>query len=268
MGAAMSFINSEYDHVALIQRWFDRWLKDEPNGIDEEPPVKVFMSGSNQWRSFPSWPPPSSINVPYYLHSDGALELEPPHDSEPVQEFTYNPADPVPTVGGSVLMHPYYIPGPRNQHLRDGRTDILRFCTCPLERKILVTGPVKVHLWAASSAPDTDFVATLLDVHPDGRAFNLTDGIIRARFRSGPMPEYLTPGHPYEFTIDLWSIGHVFLAGHCIRLDISSSNFPRWDRSRNTGPDSAPDTIRSANQTIYHDAAHRSRLVLPVLPWE
>ena len=268
MKASMTLINGEYDHVGLIQRWFDRWLKDEQNGIDNDPPVKAFISGDNVWQTCEAWPPKKTINIPYYLGADDCLMLEPPHSSEQAHTYDYDPADPLPTCGGSVLMHPYFIPGRRDQHLREGRPDIVRFSSGPLDKKLRVLGPVKVHLWAASSAPDTDFVATLLDIHPDGRAYNLTDGIIRARFRNGAKPEFLTPDQPYEFVIDLWSVGHVFKQGHAIRLDITSSNFPRWDRNHNTGPGAAQDAIQIARQMIFHNGHYQSRLILPVLPWD
>ncbi len=132
-----------------------------------------------------------------------------------------------------------------------------------------VTGPVRVELWACSSAPDTDFVARLVDVYPDGRAYNLTDGIIRARYRSGFAESLLSPGTPYQFSIDLWATSNVFKAGHSIRLQITSSNFPRWDRNPNTGHAfgvDGPADLRVAEQTILHDRAHPSHVVLPIVP--
>lgn len=268
MTASMSFINGEYDHVGLIKRWFDRWLKEMPNGAENDPPVKFFAGGENSWSTDTTWPPSRTINIPYYLRSTDELSIQPPHNAEEAHTFVYDPRNPVPTVGGAILMHPFFIPGPRDQHLKDCRTDILRFQSPALEKKLRLAGPVKLYLWATTSAPDTDFVATLLDVHPDGRAFNLIDGIIRARFRDGCQEAYLQPDVPYEFIIDLWSIAHVFLNGHRIRLDISSSNFPRWDRNLNSGPGSTPGELQVAHQRIWHDSQHPSRLVLPVLPWE
>lgn len=268
MNASMASINGEYDHVGLVQRWFDHWLKGIQNGIENDPPIKYLTGGNNAWLTDTAWPPPSTINIPYYLRSGNELSVLPPNTDETAHEYTYDPYDPLITVGGAVLMHPYFIPGPRDQYLRDGRTDIQCFQTPKLEKKIRLAGPVKMHLWASSSALDTDFVATLLDVHPDGRAYNLAEGIIRAKYRNGRTPEYLQPDQPYEFVIDLWSIAHVFLEGHSVRLDISSANFPRWDRNPNTGPQSGSDATEVAHQKIFHDQQHQSRLVLPILPWD
>jgi putative CocE/NonD family hydrolase len=138
-----------------------------------------------------------------------------------------------------------------------------------LDRDLEVTGPVRVELWACSSAPDTDFVARLTDVYPDGRSINLTDGILRARHRSGFASELLSPGEPYRFVIDLWATSNVFKAGHRIRLQVTSSNFPRWDRNTNTGNPlgaDGPNDLRVAQQTILHDREHPSHVVLPLVP--
>ena len=269
MASSMSFIDQEYDHVGLIQRWFDHWLKGKKNGVENDPPVKVFVSGENTWLTDTCWPLQGTLNIPYYFRSTGKLSLQPPHNGESADTYTYDPHDPVPTIGGAILMHPYFIPGPRDQHSKDSREDILRYTFAPLKKKLCMVGPVKVHLWASSSAPDTDFVATLIDVYPDGKAMNITDGIIRAKFRNGNQPEYLQPDVPYELIIDLWSIGHVFLEGHSIRLDITSSNFPRWDRILNRGNEKCNSgKAQSAQQRVFHDSIHHSRIVLPILPWD
>ncbi|HEX5501365.1 MAG TPA: CocE/NonD family hydrolase, partial [Thermomicrobiales bacterium] len=151
----------------------------------------------------------------------------------------------------------------------EARPDVLVYRTPPLERDTEVTGPITVHLWATSSAPDTDFVARLTDVFPDGRAINLTDGIVRARYRdfaNGAPSSLIEPGRPYEYTIDLWATSNVFKAGHRVGLQVTSSNFPRWDRNPNTGhPFGADAELRVAQQQILHDREHPSRVVLPLV---
>jgi hypothetical protein len=166
-------------------------------------------------------------------------------------------------------MHPLYGAGPADQRPVEARPDVLSYTSAPLERDTEVTGPVSVRLWAASDARDTDFVARLIDVHPDGFAQNLCDGIIRARFRDGDTqpPSLIEPGRAYEYTIDLWATANLFLAGHRIRLDVASASFPRWDRNPNTGDDFGSNAyLQPARQTILHDAAHPSRIILPIVP--
>src|SRR5262249_31312232 len=158
--------------------------------------------------------------------------------AEPFDQYDYDPANPVLTRGGALLMAPEFPAGPYDQHEVESQTDVLVYTTPPLEQDVEVTGPITVHLWASSSAVDTDFVARLVDVYPNGYAQNLTDGIIRARYRnfaSGEAPSLIEPGHAYEYEIDLWATSNVFKQGHSIRLDVTSSNFPRWDRNPNTG---------------------------------
>jgi hypothetical protein len=275
-GSSAALINLQIDFMSLQLRWFDRWLKGQDNGVDREAPVKLFVMGANVWRDEQEWPLSRAVPTPFYLHSsgqansldgDGSLSQKAPED-ESADHFTYDPANPVPTLGGSLLMPATYRSGPRDQRPIEQREDVLVFTSAPLEQDLEVTGPVSVTLWASSSAPDTDFVARLVDVHPDGFARNLTDGIIRARYRNGlDVPELLTPGQAYQFTIDLWATSNVFLAGHRIRLDITSSNFPRWDRNLNTGNAIGVDAEgRRATQTILHTRQHPSYVLLPVVP--
>lgn len=256
-----------------LLRWFDHWLKDVANGVMEEPPVSVFTLGENRWQSLPDWPPPAMRSVRWYLHSasgansiegDGVLSMVPPGD-EPPDTFDYDPDDPVPTLGGNNLIIDM---GVRDQRPVEDRSDVLVFTSEPFDRPLEITGPVTVELWASSSSVDTDFTAKLIDVRPDGYAMNLVDGMIRARYRdSASDPELMTPGRPYRFTIDLWATSNVFLPGHRIRVEVSSSNFPRFDRNLNTGlPFGEGETGVVANQTVYHDADHPSALVLPVIP--
>src|SRR5262245_60105124 len=264
--ASMAFINLQTDLTGLTQRWFDYWLKGIDNGVTQEPPVKLFVMGENVWRDEQEWPLARAKHMPFYLRSGGALSAERPGD-EPPDQYTYDPADPTPTLGGSLLMHPLYGPGATDQRPLAGRADVLSYISAPLAHDTEVTGPLIVKLWAASDATDTDFVARLIDVHPDGFAQPLADGIIRARYRSGARPELIEPGQPYEYTIDLWSTANLFKAGHSIRVDVASASFPRWDRNPNTGaPIGESADTRPARQTILHDAAHPSHIVLPIVP--
>ncbi len=276
LGASAGLIDLQTDLQSLQLRWFDRFLKDQPNGIDQEAPIQLFVMGVNQWRTEQEWPLARAVATPWYLHSnggangaagDGTLSPQSPAD-EPADTYTYDPQNPVPTVGGAFLMHPAYQNGPQDQRTVEARPDVLVFTSAPLAADTEVTGPITVTLFAATSAPDTDFVARLVDVHPDGLAINLTDGIIRGRFRAGFAHEaLLTPGEITEFTLDLWATSNVFRAGHRIRLDITSSSFPRWDSNLNTDAPYGEGTESVvARQTIVHDRAHPSYVVLPIVP--
>ncbi len=256
-----------------LLRWFEYWLKDIDNGIMDEPPVTVFTLGENRWQTLPDWPPPTMRPIRWYLHSgggavsldgDGALTMVPPGDEGP-DHFTYDPADPVPTMGGNNLIIDM---GVQDQRPVEQRQDVLVYTSEALDRPLEITGPVTVELWASSSAVDTDFTAKLIDVHPDGYAMNLLDGIIRSRYRdSTEEPRLMEPGAPYRFEIDLWATSNVFLPGHRIRLEISSSNFPRFDRNLNTGePFGEGAAGMPAQQTIFHQHDRPSCLVLPVIP--
>lgn len=264
--ANLAFMNLQTDLTGVTQRWFDYWLKGIDNGILQEPPVKLFVMGDNLWRDEQEWPLARTQYTPYYLHSGGELSAQHPGD-EPADHYVYDPASPTPTHGGSLLMHNLFSPGVKDQRPIEQRSDVMVYTSEPLTRDLEVTGPIVVKLWAASDAPDTDFVARLVDVHPDGFARNLADGIIRARYRNGDTPELLEPGQVYEFTINLWSTSNVFKAGHRLCLDIASANFPRWDRNPNTGEVFGMSTaMRPAQQTILHDAVHPSHVILPVIP--
>jgi putative CocE/NonD family hydrolase len=254
-------------------RWFDHWLKDADTGILDEPPVTIFVMGENRWRDEREWPLARTRYTPYYLASGGHANsargdgtLGPATSGEqPADHFVYDPNNPVPTRGGNTLILPM---GVQDQRPVETRDDVLVYTSDALRAPLEVTGPLVVTLYAASDAPDTDFTAKLVDVHPDGFAQNLADGIVRARYRrSRAAPAALTPGEVEKFTIDLWATSHVFLPGHRLRLDIASSNFPRFDRNLNTGEDPATCTWwRPARQTILHDARYPSHIMLPVIP--
>src|SRR5215813_2766257 len=184
-GSQLSFINLQYDFGRLQLRWFDHWLKGVDTGMLAEPPIQLFVMGANRWRYEQEWPLARAVNTLFYLRAGGALGQELPSSEEPPDRYVYDPASPVPTHGGALLLVPEYPPGAFDQREIELRPDVLTFTTDALPEDTEVTGPVSVHLWACTSAPDTDFVARLVDVYPDGRAYNLTDGIIRARYRTG-----------------------------------------------------------------------------------
>jgi putative CocE/NonD family hydrolase len=249
------------DMHELQLRWFDHWLKGIDTGLLEEPPVKIFVMGDNRWRDEREWPLARTRYTPYYLRSggrantaagDGALDPGAPGD-EPPDHFVYDPADPVPTRGGNTLILPM---GVQDQRPVEERDDVLVYTGAAMTEPLEVTGPLVVALHAASSAPDTDFTAKLVDVHPDGFAQNLADGIARARYRdSRETPRLLTPGEVTPFTIDLWATSHVFRPGHRLRVEISSGNFPRFDRNLNTGGRNYDET----KGVVARNAVHHSR---------
>jgi putative CocE/NonD family hydrolase len=259
---------------AIQLRWFDQELKGIDTGMLEEPPVRIFVMGENRWRDESEWPLARTIYTKVFLHSrgganslagDGSLSLAAPGGEEAADRYNFDPADPVPTRGGTTLGLP---PGVFDQTRIEQRVDVLVYSGEALAEALEVTGPVSMKLFAASSAPDTDFMAKLIDVRPDGYAHNLAEGAVRARFRdslSEPTP--ITPGKIYEYDIDMWSTSHVFKPGHRVRLEITSSNFPRYDRNPNTGHDFGIDTeLRIAQQSIFHSASSASHLILPVIP--
>ncbi|WP_129780838.1 CocE/NonD family hydrolase [Peristeroidobacter soli] len=264
------------DLEGLHARWFDHWLKGNEDGFIDEPPVRIFVMGENRWRSEQEWPLARTQYTKYYFHSggkangpggDGVLEARKPTSRQPTDDYVYDPMNPVPTLGGNLMFKPTPA-GPYDQAKLGERDDILVFTSAPLSRDLEVTGPVTVTLYAASSARDTDFTAKLVDVHPDGKAYNLADGIIRARYReSFETPTLLSPGRIYEYTIDLWATSNVFKRGHRVRVDISSSNFPRFDRNPNTGGEFGMETrMQMATQTIHHSREYPSHITLPVIP--
>jgi hypothetical protein len=253
--------------------WFDHWLKGIDTGLMQEPPIRIFVMGDNVWRTEREWPLARTHYTAYYLHSrggahslhgDGVLSPEQPAQ-EPPDTYVYDPRDPVPTRGGNTLVIPM---GVYDQRPVEERRDVLCFTSAPLTGALEITGPVTVKLYAASSAPDTDFTAKLVAVRPDGYAQNLADGIMRARYRdSRAHPSPITPGTIYDYTIDLWSTSYVFQAGFRIRVDVASANFPRFDRHPNTGHAFFADAeLQPATQMIFHDGVHPSHIVLPVIP--
>ena len=290
--------------------WFDHWLKGLRSAAADWSPVRFFTMGTGDgrrviqgapggpqdfpgrvhhggyWRNAPDWPLPDTRYTPYYLHGDGGLSPhKPPAGAAAPNRFTFDPHNPVPTIGGGIsAVDDTMQPGGFDQRGRadffgcgdtlplNARPDVLTFQTPPLDEALDVTGPIEVHLWASSSALDTDFTAKLIDVyppsteHPDGLALNLSDSIIRARYRNSyEKPELLTPGEAYELVFQLYPTSNVFKAGHRVRLDVSSSNWPRFDVNPNTGgPLGLEQRYQPAHQTVYHDPSHPSHVVLPL----
>jgi uncharacterized protein len=259
------------DLDALQLRFFARHLRGERTESDDEPPVRIFTMGVNRWRDEDSWPPPRASPAPWYLHAGGVLSPEPPAE-EPPDSYVYDPADPAPTIGGPTSLPGKFMrtnSGPLDQTPLESREDVLVYSSAPLQRPLEVTGPLTCVLHAATSALDTDFVAKLCDVAPDGFSRILAEGILRARYLGGfDAGRPITPEEVYEYEIDLVATSNVFLAGHRVRLLVTSSSFPRFDRNANTGnpigSDSYDDLV-SARQTIFHDGARPSHLRLPVV---
>ena len=265
--------NARIELHDYLLRWFDHWLQDIDSGITGEPPVYLFVMGENRWRQENEWPLARTHYTPYYLHSqgsantrhgDGSLSTV-PCGEESHDQFVYDPQDPAPTAGGNTLIIDY---GVADQGAVEDRADVLAYTSEPLERDLEITGPIRVHLYASTSAVDTDFTAKLVDLRPDGYAQNLQDGIIRARYRTSvAQPSFVQPGQVYRYTIDLGSTSHVVKAGHRIRLDVSSSNFPRFDRNPNTGAAlGVDDQLETAQQTVHHSGLYPSHVELPVIP--
>ncbi|MCU1503818.1 MAG: hypothetical protein JWM12_3172 [Ilumatobacteraceae bacterium] len=257
----------------LQVRWFDHWLKGIDNGITSEPPVRIFVMGINQWRDEHEWPLARTVWTDYYLHSggqaatssiDGSLETTAPAD-EPADVFLNDPRHPVPTVGAATVGI-QEVNGPRDQARIETRPDVLTYTTSVLTEDVEVTGPIAATLFAVTDARDTDWIIKLVDVHPDGQAFNLTEGAVRARFRNGP-EDLLEPGQIYEYRFDLQVTSNVFKRGHRIRVQISSTDFPRLHRNPNTGGPLLTDAaLTPVLQTVLHDTQHPSRITLPVMP--
>ena len=266
--------NNIYDLYYHEVRWFRRWLMDEENGADTDPPLRLFTMGINTWQDFADWPAPNAELRPLYLHSrgsantrqgDGVLDWEKPVEGEAVDCFRYDPLDPVPTTGGNhSLDYSWIFAGPADQSAVEERPDVLVYTTEPLTQALEIAGPVNMRLHAASSAPDTDFTAKLVDVHPDGRAFCMSEGILRASCRElTASASLIKPGEIYEYVIPMVDLSHVFLPGHRIRVEVSSSNFPKYPRNLNTGQDNFTTAeVVTARQTVFHDPERPSALLI------
>ncbi|HEV2719415.1 MAG TPA: CocE/NonD family hydrolase, partial [Thermoanaerobaculia bacterium] len=288
-------------YTAFAKRWYDRWLKGIQNGAEKAPPVRIFVMGGGDghktaegrvfvgghWRDEQEWPLARAVTTPYYLGAGGTLSTRPPEPSAPTS-FQFDPKHPVPTLGGNISSSGALMTnGAMDQRCRTGywacdgdtrplssRNDVLVFQSAPLERDVEVTGRLVVKLWVSSDAPDTDFTAKLVDVYPPnddfpaGVDFNIEDSIVRARYRNSlQKAELMKPGEIDEVTIELYPTSLLFRHGHRIRVDISSSNFPRFDVNPNTGePLNRNRRWATATNTVYHDPQHPSRIELPVIP--
>lgn len=261
--------NADWSYTESLCRWYDRWLGNGDNDPEAEAPVRLFVMGIKQWHNFDSFPLPNVDNHTYYLHSggsantptgDGTLDPRPPAE-EPHDQFIYNPRHPVPSLLSFINQ-----PTPRDQALLDHRHDILVYESAPLTRDLDIIGHPRATLFAASSAVDTDFFVKLIDVYPDGKAINICMGVVRARHRAGlDREDLLLPEEPTRFDIELMPTANRFFAGHRLRVVITSSDFPDFDRNHNTGRNNYTDAeLQTACNTVFHDANRPSRIDLPV----
>ncbi len=293
-------LGRDYNHLRL--RFFDHWLKGIENGWEDEPHVRIFVMGGGSgrrnshrrldhggsWRAEREWPLARAINTAFYLQPGGGLSTESAPGSHPPSRYLFDPDRPVPTIGGNISSGtPIMEPGGFDQREAPefhgcsppylplaARSDVLPFQTDLLPEDLEITGPISVHLWIESSAVDTDFTAKLVDVYPpssdypEGYALNLCDGILRTKFRnSWENPDLMEPGTVYPVMVQLLPVSNLFVRGHRIRVDISSSNFPRFDVNGNTGENPATSPVRiPALNSVYHDAEHPSHALLPVVP--
>lgn len=238
--------------------WFDHHLRGTPLDIKKRTGVDLFVMGTNRWRHEEDWPLQRAVPTALYLHSDGTLSNAAPTTPESVSEYDYDPADPAPTTGGGMFMAASFSAGSLDQAAVEARDDVLVFTSAPLAEDMEITGQVTATVFASTDGPSTDWVARLCHVDKYGRSVNIVDGIRRVDTVHGPID---------ATEIDLWSTSTVIAAGYRLRVHITSSNFPRWDRNLNTGEKADSGTrIRVAHQTVHHDASHPSRIVLPVIP--
>ncbi len=271
--------DAQFDFIyGLRLRWFDYWLKGIENGVTTMPKVQIYVMGKNEWRGENEWPLARTQFTKYYLHSDGKANSRfgtgTPSTSkardEPADHYLYDPQTPVPSVGGPVCCTgtPDAPAGAFDQSEVETRHDVLVYTLPVLEEGIEVTGPIEVVLYVSSSARDTDFTAKLVDVYPDGTAYNVQEGILRARYRKGyDKKVWMKPGGVYQVRIDLQATSNYFGPGHRIRLEVSSSTFPRFDRNLNTGGNNYDEMEwTEAENTIHHSSKYPSHIILPVIP--
>lgn len=275
--ASGDWIDLEENITDLHIRWFNHWLKGMDTGLESEAPVKIFVMGVNEWRDEMEWPLERTQYTNFYLHSkgqantkngNGRLSIIQPEDEE-TDTYIYDPNQPVPTKGGGTLFAASLAmgTGPIDQSLNEEREDVLVYSSNPLTEAIELTGPIKVKLWASTDAKDTDFIAKLVDTVPDGRAIILTEGIVNAKYRNGNKPEKELSGEIVAYEIDLWATSNVFLPGHQITLEISSSSFPQYSPNPNTGKSmhESKEAVK-AQQIIYHNQKYPSHMILPFIP--
>ena len=273
LGAGGEFLDATFgpdaegDIIAEHLRWYDVRLRGIDTGVDDDPPIKLFVMGANQWRFESEWPLARTAWKRFYLRTDGPLS-EKAIPEEAATTYAYDPNNPCPSWGAQC--QEAELTGPRDRRVIEAREDVLVYETEPLTEGVEVTGPASATLFVSSDAPDTDFTAALVDVHPDGRAIVLCEGICRARFRNGiDKPELMKRGETYQLQIDMWDTSNLFKVGHRIRVDVSSSNFPRYDRNLNSGGRigfEAADAVRVARNTVRTGGPYASHVTLPVIP--
>jgi hypothetical protein len=268
----LDYVNGDFGPDARIDprllqlRWFDHYLKGMDNGVDREPPVDLFIMGDNKWRKENEWPLARTKYTNFYLRAGGTLDTIPPGAESP-DTYTYDPGDPTP-----YLIDTRELELNLNEDysaLHRQRKDLVLYETAPLAQEMEITGPMKATIWAATDAKDTDWNVMILDVHPDGRALRIQDGVMRQRFVDGfnEMATRVTPNEAHAINVDLWFTGIVIPKGHRIRVAVASAAFPKYDRNLNTGGDNERETrFVSARQRIFHDAQHASFVRLPVIP--
>jgi hypothetical protein len=268
----LDYVNGDFGPDARVDprllqlRWFDHYLKGMDNGVDREPPVDLFIMGDNTWRKENEWPLARTKYTNFYLRAGGTLDTIAPGAESP-DTYTYNPGDPTP-----YLIDTRELELNLNEDysaLHRQRKDLVLYETAPLAQEMEITGPMKATIWAATDAKDTDWNVMILDVHPDGRALRVQDGVMRQRFVTGfsEMATSLTPNEARAINVDLWFTGIVIPKGHRIRVAVASAAFPKYDRNLNTGGDNERETrFVSARQSIFHDAQHASFVRLPVIP--
>ena len=270
--------DAQFDYWGLYLRWYDHWLKGADNDVTRMPKLQIYVMGDNKWRGENEWPLARTQFTNYYLHSkgkansaygDGALSKQGPAQ-ESADNFTYDPGDPVPSRGGPVCCTgtPDSPEGSFDQSEVEAREDVLVYTTPILDKGVEVTGPLQAVLFASSTARDTDFTVKLVDVYPDGSSYNIQEGILRARYREGwSQKVWMEPEKIYEFKVYMEATSNYFGQGHRIRVEISSSNFPRFDRNLNTGGNNYDETKWvTAKNTIQHSRQYPSHIILPVIP--
>lgn len=270
--------DARLDYSKIYLKWFDYWLKGISSDVLQMPRVQYFLMGKNEWRDADDWPLSNTRFKKFFLNSEGTansrfgsgtLSTTPPGPKLVVDRYTYDPATPVPSLVGPSGSHGGgSMAGPVDNRVVEMRHDVLVYTSEPLKSAIEITGPVRIELFVSSSAPDTDFTAKLLDVYPDGRAFNLTEGILRARYRDGHSKVvWMEADKIHSLSFDLRPTSNMFLRGHKIRLEVSSSNFPQYDRNLNSGGNNYDEVAwKTADNAVYHSSDYPSGVVLPVIP--
>jgi uncharacterized protein len=269
--------HASVDVLELQLDWYDYWMKGIQNGVTDRPAIQYYLMGRNEWRSAESWPVPGTRFTRLYMAShgkansrtgDGRLSFDPPASGGDSDTFVYDPSDPVPSLGGHTCCTGKETEaGGYDQSAIEMRRDVLVYTSDVLAEGLEITGPVEVYLHVSSSAADTDFTAKFVDVHPDGRAFNVQEGALRMRYRRGFDKDLrMRPGEVYAIRLDLHATSNYFGPGHRFRLEVSSSNFPRWDRNLNTGGNNYDESRWiAARNTVHHSAEHPSYIVLPIV---